>query len=67
MYPLDWLRLARTDFQSAMAQAGARGFVPEKRHPEFCGEMRPELRYRLHGDTTFNPAKRWPLAKDVIE
>jgi len=67
MYPLDWLRLARTDFQSAMAQAGAPGFVPEKRHPEFCGEMRPDLRYRPHGDTTFNSAKLWPLAKDVID
>ena len=46
MYPLDWLRLTRTDFRSAIAQAGVPGFTPEKRHPEFCGEMRPELRYR---------------------
>jgi hypothetical protein len=66
MYPLDWLRLARTDSSAAMAKAGAPGFVPEKRHPEFCGEMRPDLRYRRHGDTEFNPAKLWPLAKDVV-
>jgi hypothetical protein len=66
MYPLDWLRLARTDSSAAMAKAGAPGFVPEKRHPKFCGEMRPDLRYRRHGDTEFNPAKLWPLAKDVV-
>lgn len=67
MYPLDWLRLARTDMPAAMARAGAPGFVPEKRHPEFCGEMKPELRYRPHGDVSFNPAKHWPLAKDLID
>jgi hypothetical protein len=67
MYPLEWLRLARTDMPAAMAQAGAPGFVPERRHPEFCGEMRPDLRYRPHGDTQFNSAKLWPLAKDVID
>jgi hypothetical protein len=66
-YPLDWLRLARTNFRSAMAQGGAPSFIPEKRHSEFCGEMKPQLRYRPHGDTSCNPSLLWPLAKDLID
>jgi hypothetical protein len=44
--PLDLLQLLRTDPTSAMAQAGDERFVPDKRHPEFCGDMSPWLRYR---------------------
>ncbi len=46
LLPLDWLKLVRTDFKSAMAQAGDERFVPDKRHPEFCGDISPWLRYR---------------------
>src|SRR6516164_5057351 len=44
--PLEWLQLVRTDFRSAMAQAGDERFMPDKRHPEFCGDMSPAARYR---------------------
>lgn len=45
--PLAWLQLMRTDFRSAMAPGGIKGFVSDKRHPEFCGEeMSPQARYR---------------------
>lgn len=44
--PLDYLQLVRTDYKSALAQAGDERFVPDKRHPEFCGEMSPQARYR---------------------
>lgn len=42
-YSLEYLHM---DIRSALAQAGAPGFVTDKRHPEFCGEMSPQARWR---------------------
>ncbi len=44
LYPLEFLH---KDIRSALAELGAEGFVPDKRHPEFCGEM--SLKARMRG------------------
>jgi hypothetical protein len=47
-YPLAFFHM---DIRSVLAQAGAPGFVTDKRHPEFCGEMSRQARWR--GSVTF--------------
>lgn len=43
LYSLEFLHM---DIRSQLAEAGLPGFVTEKRHPEFCGEMSPTARWR---------------------